>query len=96
LIKTVEILKNYIKIEQESMLNKRNELSRLLQDKDDQIGNLKIENFSIKKENYELKHNMLKVIEQVKIYENDEIEREKAFNVRIIYLEIYITANSRE
>ncbi len=96
MIKTVEILKNYIKIEQESMLNKRNELSRLLQDKDDQIGNLKIENFSIKKENYELKHNMLKVIEQVKIYENDEIEREKAFNVRIIYLEIYITANSRE
>ena len=81
LIKTIEILRNYIKIEQESMLSKRNEISKLLQDKDDQIRNLKIENYTIKKENYELKQNMLKVIEQVKIYEDGEIEREKAVNV---------------
>ena len=81
LIKTIEILRNYIKIEQESMLSKRNEISKLLQDKDDQIRNLKIENYTIKKENYELKQNMLKVIEQVKIYEDGEIERETAVNV---------------
>jgi hypothetical protein len=82
LIKTIEIMKSYIKLEQESMLNKRNEISKLLQDKDDEIRKLKIENFTVKKENYELKHSMLKVIEQVKIYEDEEIERDKAIDVR--------------
>jgi hypothetical protein len=82
LIKTIEILKSYIKLEQESMLNKRNEISKLVQDKDDEIRKLKIENFTVKKENYELKHSMLKVIEQVKIYEGEEIEREKDIDVR--------------
>jgi hypothetical protein len=96
LIKTIEILKSYIKIEQESMLVKRNEILKQLEVKDDQLRSLKIENYTIKKENYELKQNMLRVMEQVKIYEDGEIDREKAVNVFIVYLEIYIAANSRE
>lgn len=91
LIKTIEILKNFIKIEQESMNYKKNEISRLIQEKDDEIRKLKVENYTIKKENYELKQNMLKVIEQVKIYEDSEIEREKEINVGMFYLEIYFT-----
>jgi hypothetical protein len=96
LLKTIEILKNYIKIEQESMMNKRNEISKVLQDKDDQIRNLKIENYTIKKENYELKKDMLKVIEQVKIYEDGEIERDRAIDVYRIILVIRKSIDSRK
>ena len=78
------------------MINKKIEISKLIQEKDNEIRKLKIENYTINKENYELKQNMIKIIQQVKIYEDSEIEREKEINVGVFYLEINITDITRE
>jgi hypothetical protein len=83
--KTLEIMKNYIKYEQDIMMNKRNQIAKSLEDRERELLYQKEENRIIINENKELKNTIFRILHQVKLFEDAEAAREKEINVRIIF-----------
>jgi hypothetical protein len=81
---TIEIMKNYIKYEQENMICKSNEIGRILEKKEKELLYLKEENRVIINENKELKGAVFRMLHQIKLFEDAEAVREKELNVSIL------------
>jgi hypothetical protein len=77
IVKTIDILQSYIKIQEKSMQIMQDKMKLILAEKNKKIENLQNLNSAVIKENSRLKLSLLKVIYSVKCYEDLEIEREK-------------------
>jgi hypothetical protein len=65
------------------MINKKNEIARCLLEKETQVHILKEENNIIVNENKDLKNTILRMLHQIKLFEEAETNREKDLNVNL-------------